>query len=407
MTGDVNSWECVSNFNVLTSATVYGGDGIGGSKRYVDLTGYKKLIIKGYGVIRLFYNWHQKTGEETEDVKPMEYITIEGTEVKAYEFDIQAFMASKGISHFHLVGVKGSGNCFVESISALDGTETADFAFAGIGHPLPSVTNALADATVTSIDVTGVNNTSALSFVSANPNCLFVANAGQLSNTQNVIVDGICANLVLTDGYAFRAPVTFTATAATYATTLDATAKAGTLCLPFATTIPAGVEAFTLTYTAGASAALATHLTAGTIPANTPVLLNGSGEKDFAGSGTVSAAATNVSGALTGVFAATTVPEGSYVLQNGADGVCFYKVVSTITASPFRAYLTATGATARIGITYSDATAIDAVKGEEGIIVNGCYDLQGRRVSKPTRGLYIIRGKKTVIVSRLPGSGTP
>lgn len=42
-------------------------------------------------------------------------------------------------------------------------------------------------------------------------------------------------------------------------------------------------------------------------------------------------------------------------------------------------------------------TSIDEIKNEESGIKNGVYDLSGRRVSHPTRGLYIINGKKTLI----------
>jgi hypothetical protein len=89
-------------------------------------------------------------------------------------------------------------------------------------------------------------------------------------------VNGTCASLVLTDGYPFKAPSDFTATAATYTTTISTAAQAGTLCLPFAATIPQGVTAYTLTYQSGDNAT-ATEVET-TIPANTPVLLNGSGE---------------------------------------------------------------------------------------------------------------------------------
>jgi hypothetical protein len=42
------------------------------------------------------------------------------------------------------------------------------------------------------------------------------------------------------------------------------------------------------------------------------------------------------------------------------------------------------------------ATAIDEVKGENGE-VKGIYDLQGRKVENPSKGIYIINGKKTLV----------
>ena len=47
----------------------------------------------------------------------------------------------------------------------------------------------------------------------------------------------------------------------------------------------------------------------------------------------------------------------------------------------------------------NETTDITMVQGE-GFMVNGSdnyYDLQGRRVAQPTKGLYIVNGKKVVI----------
>lgn len=270
------------------------------------------------------------------------------------------------------------------------------FLLAGRGVLTASATAALADASATAIDATGI--TAATALPTANPNCLIVANAGMVTNAQNVIVSGTCANLSLTDGYPFRAPEDFTATAATYTTTINAEAEAGTLCLPFSATIPTGVDAYTLAYTSG-DAATATPVET-TIPANTPVLLNGSGEVTFTGSSAaISASATNVNGALTGVFASTTVPTDSYVLQKSGGDLGFYKVATDdIIAAPFRAYLTATGAARSLRIVYADeATGISAVAANGPAERSEVYSLSGQRVAAPTKGLYIVNGKKVVI----------
>jgi hypothetical protein len=158
------------------------------------------------------------------------------------------------------------------------------------------------------------------------------------------------------------------------------------------------VKAYTLTYTGGGNA-VATEVT--TIPANKPVLLNGSGEVTFTGtSAAVNAEATNVDGAMTGVFKAGTVPQNSYVLQNGTYGVGFYKVTTdNIAINPFRAYLTAqTGGAARLNIIFpEEATGIKTVQGE-GFMTKGSetYNLQGQRVAQPVKGLYIQGGRKVI-----------
>lgn len=185
------------------------------------------------------------------------------------------------------------------------------------------------------------------------------------------------------------------------------TAKAGTLILPYEANIPAGITAFTLTYTSGSSAT-ATEINTGILPANTPVLLNAeTASKDycFTSTGTVpnAAPADLAYGAMTGVYTAGYVPADSYVLQKGAEGLGFYKVAAdnTISINPYRAYLTP-GQDAEapmISIVFNDdmTTGIgnitSAPSKDEGV----AYNLAGQRVANGYKGLVIKNGKKYII----------
>ena len=60
------------------------------------------------------------------------------------------------------------------------------------------------------------------------------------------------------------------------------------------------------------------------------------------------------------------------------------------------ATISASGYSFAIGGTGHDTTGIDEVKGESGK-VKGIYDLQGRKIDNPTKGIYIIDGKKILI----------
>ena len=180
-------------------------------------------------------------------------------------------------------------------------------------------------------------------------------------------------------------------------------AKAATLVLPYEAKMPTGVKAYTLNYTAGNSSVKATEV--GTnIPKNTPVLLNAeAGTYKFTNAAKVTeatvGAGTVTSGALTGVYAETVVPSGSYILYN-KDGVGFYKVDgSTNKVAANRAYLTADGAGVRaLTIDFSgEETGINAIDNGQLTMDNAVYDLSGRRVSRPTKGLYIMNGKKVVL----------
>ncbi len=182
-------------------------------------------------------------------------------------------------------------------------------------------------------------------------------------------------------------------------------ANASTLIIPFATTIPDGVEAYTLTYSSG-DYVTATPVTT-TLPANTPVLINATGSaegikyKFNANARATSATPASTSeshtvGALTGVYAETTVPNGSYILTNHSTGVGFRKAVATSKVAAYHAYLTASSPSHELSIVFGDdVTAIKNIKvGSED---NVYYDLQGHRVLYPKKGLYIVNGKKVII----------
>ena len=94
----------------------------------------------------------------------------------------------------------------------------------------------------------------------------------------------------------------------------------------------------------------------------------------------------------------------NYYLSDGSDGLGFYRISSTRTMSANRAilqiptWLNATQNESRaINIVFddemtgiSDATVAETQQAD-------CYDLMGRRVAQPKRGLYIKNGKKMII----------
>ena len=93
----------------------------------------------------------------------------------------------------------------------------------------------------------------------------------------------------------------------------------------------------------------------------------------------------------------TTGANNYYVLNKKDAGVGFYKLKSDGTIGANKAYLTYS-ASARefFGFEETETTSI------EGVSVNEdenseVYDLQGRRVVNPTKGLYIVNGKKVFI----------
>ena len=96
---------------------------------------------------------------------------------------------------------------------------------------------------------------------------------------------------------------------------------------------------------------------------------------------------------------ATASTKTNYILSNEAAGVGFYKATDGKYLGAHKAYLsTATAASAPSFLGFDgETTGINAVNGSE-FKVNGEYfNLNGQRVAEPTKGLYIVNGKKVVI----------
>ena len=89
-----------------------------------------------------------------------------------------------------------------------------------------------------------------------------------------------------------------------------------------------------------------------------------------------------------------------YVLNTGSKGAGFYKLAENGTVPANKAYLVYDGAAgARDYFLFDETTSISEelrVKSEE-IATAPVYDLQGRRVNAPTKGVYIVNGRKVVI----------
>ena len=160
----------------------------------------------------------------------------------------------------------------------------------------------------------------------------------------------------------------------------------------------------------------ATFTQIGQVPANTGVLLvsNGLITENIPVIENIAALAEDVNEMKpygTGEIAASDEETTNLVLMDkGADGVGFCKVENPFTLTAGTAYLsTATGnlvapqvgqqqevqAKSFFEINFAETTGINTVKAavNDGVI----YDLQGRRVANPTRGIYVVNGKKVVI----------
>lgn len=158
-----------------------------------------------------------------------------------------------------------------------------------------------------------------------------------------------------------------------------------------------------------ASKGVATLTEVTKVPAKTPVLLyaeggNGSGEAIAVTTDAVSAVTGN--NLVAGTGAAVTTADGDYtnmILNNVSGNVGFYFAAGQTVASN-RAYLHfassyAPDAAARMTMVFADeATGIESLTPTPSPIREGSiYTLNGQRVAQPTKGLYIVNGKKVII----------
>lgn len=217
----------------------------------------------------------------------------------------------------------------------------------------------------------------------------------------NIVKDGTCANLVLTDGYPFTTTKNFEATKATYTMTAIADGKFGTLVLPFAAQLPADGKAYALDGELNVIDGELVGSAVTSLAANKPVLVTKAGEYTASAVSVAetSASQININGNLTGVYQNTEAPVGSYVLQNhtATQGVAFYLVGEVKpTVKPFRAFIPTQDAKVKaIKVVFDgEATGIKEITSDN--TKAEIFDLSGRRVAKAQKGVYIINGKKVI-----------
>ena len=184
-----------------------------------------------------------------------------------------------------------------------------------------------------------------------------------------------------------------------------------TMCLPFDVTI-SGANAYTLALDGTGTWLVPTQLTGNNVPANTPVMLKGSSNTATATIRTAGDAFTtsnvnSLSGTNTAkdfALAGGATTEYFMGISDGVVGFYHSGVASKTgyyTLKANRAYLQEQYGQARgyeIMWNDSETTGVNEVIGKMSEATDGAvYDLQGRKVANPSRGLYIINGKKVII----------
>ena len=110
---------------------------------------------------------------------------------------------------------------------------------------------------------------------------------------------------------------------------------------------------------------------------------------------TVNPATTYGSVTFRGTYKKQNIPVGAYFVS---DNKLYQAEDATNTIRPFRAYFTTTDSSAS-QLTFvidGNATAIADVRSKTEEVRGNIYDLQGRQVEEPGKGVYIINGKKQI-----------
>ncbi len=183
---------------------------------------------------------------------------------------------------------------------------------------------------------------------------------------------------------------------------IDITAAGwATLCLPFEVQIPTGVKAYIGGESNGSYLKL-TEIT-GVIPANEPVLLEGAEDTYTFVINTTATADKSTTNTLSGTTVkrtgfSTETPE--YMALSAKNDVGMYQSKSaTIPANKAYYVPQSAGVNALLFSFGDEATGIDSVAGADGQ-QEVFYDLNGRRVAKPTRGIYVTGNGKKVFFTK-------
>lgn len=180
------------------------------------------------------------------------------------------------------------------------------------------------------------------------------------------------------------------------------TAEYATIAAPVALNIPSGVKAYTAKVN-GDKATL-TEISGDVIPAGVAAVIKKTGAESSYEFTFAPAGVSENESDLQGVYATYNVPTDTkaYVLANKEKGIGFYLLnAEDRTLAANKAYLVAPAEASGIKaftFDFGGTTGIDnpetAVEAEE------YYDLQGRRVMNPTKGIYVTKSGKKVLFTK-------
>ncbi len=261
------------------------------------------------------------------------------------------------------------------------------------GHTTIDMSDMAYNADVTAGDLTASGNV-----------IVITPSTSTLSGT-NIISNGACQSLVLTDGESYAPKKAFTATSAIYERTMAN--EWGTICLPYEVSSNDEVEYYTIS---GIENDVLQVTKLATLPAGTPALM-----RKVSGTG-ITATASNVSvltapgaGTSTAVEMYGTFQQGvevtdanAYYIKNNK----FWQCNTRFYCDAFRAYFKINGSgspTFRINISDDDVTGVSSAMDDKEATVVAIYAPDGTRRTALQQGVNIVKlsnGKTVKTVKR-------
>lgn len=220
-------------------------------------------------------------------------------------------------------------------------------------------------------------------------------------NTKNVVIGGVCEDLLLDDSKNFEIPSDFTAVKVAQKREYTAD-KNSTICLPYALDETQASALGTFYEPTAIASGTVTMTSVTKTEANVPYMLKAKGTKVSAEmvevkkpTGALAGTETRFVGTYSGTTLSHTDTKQYYCFTT--DGTFIHVKTDDVHVKPFRAYIALDAALGRsLDIDFGDGTT--GIKNlKVGVEDNVYYDLQGRRVLYPKKGIYILNGKKVII----------
>ena len=213
---------------------------------------------------------------------------------------------------------------------------------------------------------------------------------------QNIVNDGVCANLVLTDAQPFGYTEDITATTASYSRSISN--KFGTICLPYAVNSNENVQYYTLDRKEGSTLYLTKQddIEAG-VPAVFENLSDGTTLNITATNATIkgSVPAADATLKLIGTFNEVVITDAEELAKDYyISGGKFRQATSSLTVKPFRAYFTTTSGNNvkmfNLSVLEEEETAIDNIQCSM-LNAQSIYDANGMKQTSLRKGLNIVK----------------